>query len=137
MSNDCSFVVSRICDKRGHVKWIRCCRCEGAVAARKRLDVDEMERTFAVAAKPPRKDARTSTAGEGSCGSCRHFRYDPAYLEAAIPGLSSLSSATASGRADDGLRLHRHRYLSARFLRALRRGFKGETGGRVDLARRR
>jgi hypothetical protein len=48
------------------------------------------------------------------CGSCRHFRNDPQYLEAAIPGLSSFSSGAASVRADDGLCLERERYLSAR-----------------------
>jgi hypothetical protein len=62
----------------------------------------------------PAKDARTSSAPQTFCGSCRHFRNDPAYLEAAIPGLSSLSSGAASVRADDGLCLHRDRYLSAR-----------------------
>jgi len=48
-----------------------------------------------------------------NCGACRHFRNDPAYLEAAIPGLSSLGSAAASVRADDGLCLIRERYLTA------------------------
>jgi len=48
------------------------------------------------------------------CGACRHFRNDPAYLEAALPGLSSLSSADASVRAEDGLCLRHDRYLSAR-----------------------
>jgi hypothetical protein len=62
----------------------------------------------------PAKDARISTAAGGFCGSCRHFRNDPAYLEAATPGLASLSSASASVRADDGLCLRRDRYLGAR-----------------------
>jgi hypothetical protein len=47
------------------------------------------------------------------CGACRHFRNDPAYLEAAIPGLKCLSSGAASVRADDGLCLRHDRYLSA------------------------
>jgi hypothetical protein len=59
-------------------------------------------------------EARLAPAGQGACGSCRHFRNDAAYLEAAIPGLASLSSASASVRADDGLCLLRDRYLSAR-----------------------
>jgi hypothetical protein len=50
----------------------------------------------------------------GRCGSCGHFRNDAGYLEAAIPGLSSLSSGAASVRADDGLCLRHDRYLSAR-----------------------
>ena len=62
----------------------------------------------------PAKRASMATAAEGFCGSCRHFRNDPAYLEAAMPGLSSLSSAFASARADDGLCLTHDRYLSAR-----------------------
>jgi hypothetical protein len=51
---------------------------------------------------------------KGSCGACGHFRNDIAYLEAAIPGLASLSSGAASVRADDGLCQLRDRYLSAR-----------------------
>jgi len=47
------------------------------------------------------------------CGACGHFRNDPAYLEAAIPGLSCLSSGSASVRADDGLCLRHDRYLGA------------------------
>lgn len=47
------------------------------------------------------------------CGLCRHFRNDARYLETAIPGLSSLSSASASVRADDGICTLRERYLSA------------------------
>jgi hypothetical protein len=52
--------------------------------------------------------------GRGRCGSCVRFRNDPALLEAAMPGLSSLSSAYASVRADDGICLLHDRYLSAR-----------------------
>ena len=48
------------------------------------------------------------------CGVCVHFRNDPAYLEAAIPGLSSLSSGDASVRAEDGLCLRHDRYLGVR-----------------------
>jgi hypothetical protein len=50
----------------------------------------------------------------GVCGACRHFRNDARYLEAAIPGLSSLGSATGSARADDGLCLLRDLYLGSR-----------------------
>ena len=48
------------------------------------------------------------------CGYCAHFRNDRAYLEAAIPGLTSMSSGDASVRADDGICLRHDRYLSAR-----------------------
>lgn len=47
------------------------------------------------------------------CRSCVHFRNDPAYLECALPGLTSFSSAHASVRGDDGLCLHHDRYLGA------------------------
>jgi hypothetical protein len=49
-----------------------------------------------------------------SCRSCVHFRNEPAYLEAAFKGLTSLSSGYASVRADDGLCLRHERYLGAR-----------------------
>jgi hypothetical protein len=38
-----------------------------------------------------------------TCATCRSFRNDPASLEAAFPGLLSLSSARGSVRAQDGL----------------------------------
>jgi hypothetical protein len=47
------------------------------------------------------------------CFTCRHFENSPRALEAAMPGLSSLSSAYAAVRSDDGLcRLHA-RYVTA------------------------
>ena len=61
-----------------------------------------------------RRPAPASPAGP-RCGSCRRFRNDPAYLEAALPGLSSLSSGAASVRADDGLCLLHERLVGARF----------------------
>jgi len=57
--------------------------------------------------------SRPSPVASRRCGACRHFRNDPAYLEAAIPGLSCLSSGAASVRADDGLCLRHDRYLGA------------------------
>lgn len=48
------------------------------------------------------------------CGSCSHFHNDPVYLEKVIPGLTSMSSAHASVRADDGVCSRHDRYLSAR-----------------------
>jgi len=59
------------------------------------------------AATPPVRSA---------CGSCRHFRNDAAYVEAALAGLTSLSSARGSTRCDDGICLLHGRYLSARSL---------------------
>jgi hypothetical protein len=54
-------------------------------------------------------------AAAACCGRCRHFLHTSAALEAALPGLTTLSSAYAAVRADDGLcRLH-DRYLGATF----------------------
>src|ERR1700721_1196340 len=39
----------------------------------------------------------------GVCRNCAHFRNDRAYLEAAIPGLITMSSGDASVRAEDGI----------------------------------
>jgi hypothetical protein len=47
------------------------------------------------------------------CQACRHFRNDPAYIEAAFKGLTSFSSGYASARADDGLCTLHDLYLSA------------------------
>jgi hypothetical protein len=51
---------------------------------------------------------------EARCGRCAHFRNDRATLEAAMPGISSMSSGDASVRADDGICLRHDRYLNAR-----------------------
>jgi hypothetical protein len=51
---------------------------------------------------------------QNECRSCRHFRNDAAYLEAAFTGLTSLSSAFGSVRSDDGICLRHDRYLNAR-----------------------
>ncbi len=48
-----------------------------------------------------------------SCASCRFFRSDPRQLEAAIPGLATMSSGYAAVRADDGLCDRHGRYLRA------------------------
>ena len=47
-----------------------------------------------------------------SCLTCGHFRNDPAEIEAAMPGLTSLSSARNASRADDGICLRHDRYVS-------------------------
>ena len=48
-----------------------------------------------------------------NCGSCGHFRNDPAYIEAQFKGLTSFSSGYASVRANDGLCTQHDLYLSA------------------------
>jgi hypothetical protein len=57
------------------------------------------------------------------CETCKYFRNDPAYIEAAFRGLTSFSSGYASARAEDGLCTQHDMYLSAdcycpRYLRA-------------------
>ncbi|MEI9897271.1 MAG: hypothetical protein WDN28_26270 [Chthoniobacter sp.] len=53
-----------------------------------------------------------AVAGQRCCGHCVHFRNDPATIESAFPGLTAMSSGSASVRAQDGL-CHRHDlYLS-------------------------
>jgi len=47
------------------------------------------------------------------CISCRHFHNTPAYLENTFKGLTSLSSAHASVRKDDGICDLHEVYLSA------------------------
>lgn len=48
-----------------------------------------------------------------SCGRCRHFRNEPMEVEAALPGLSSLSSAYAAVRCSDGICAVHERYIAA------------------------
>jgi hypothetical protein len=48
-----------------------------------------------------------------SCADCRHFNGRPPDIEAALPGLSSLSSAYAAVRSDDGICSLHDRYVAA------------------------
>ena len=50
---------------------------------------------------------------ERCCAGCRHFNGRPLDIEAAIPGLASLSSAFAAVRSDDGICAEHNRYVSA------------------------
>jgi hypothetical protein len=47
------------------------------------------------------------------CASCRHFNGRPLDIEAALPGLSSLSSAFAAVRSSDGICAAHDRYVAA------------------------
>jgi hypothetical protein len=48
-----------------------------------------------------------------ACENCRHFQNDPVALEKTYPGLSALSSAFASVRAQDGICSRHDLYLPA------------------------
>jgi hypothetical protein len=48
-----------------------------------------------------------------ACRTCRHFRNDPALIEAETPGLITMSSGYGSVRAQDGICLKHDRYLRA------------------------
>ena len=54
-----------------------------------------------------------ATSVDKKCRHCRHFRNDPALIEAEMPGLNSMSSGYGSVRADDGICLRHDRYLNA------------------------
>jgi hypothetical protein len=54
-----------------------------------------------------------SQAASPSCLECKYFNHAPADLEAALPGLSSLSSAYAAVRCDDGICAVHQRYVTA------------------------
>jgi hypothetical protein len=54
-----------------------------------------------------------SAPEQPSCLRCRNFKHSPEEVEAALPGLSSLSSAYAAVRADDGICAVHDRYVAA------------------------
>jgi hypothetical protein len=54
-----------------------------------------------------------SQAISPSCLRCKHFNHAPAQIEAALPGLASLSSAYAAVRCDDGICAVHDRYVAA------------------------
>jgi hypothetical protein len=56
---------------------------------------------------------RTSNS-EVTCQKCAYFQNDPALIEAAYPGLTTMSSGYASVRDRDGLCNYNQLYLSAR-----------------------
>ena len=63
-----------------------------------------------------------------SCADCRHFNGHPLDIEAALPGLSSLSSAYAAVRSNDGICVLHDRYVAASSLCAgYARQFTGRT----------
>ena len=51
--------------------------------------------------------------GSPSCVQCKHFQNDAKQVEAALPGLSSLSSAYAAVRCSDGICTVHERYIAA------------------------
>jgi hypothetical protein len=67
-----------------------------------------------------------SAVPERSCADCRHFNGRPAEIEAALPGLSSLSSAYAAVRAEDGICAVHERYVTASSVCALHASATGQ-----------
>jgi hypothetical protein len=61
------------------------------------------------------------SAHRGSCADCRYFNARPLDIEAALPGLSSLSSAYGAVRSGDGLCAVHDRYIAASSLCAQHR----------------
>jgi hypothetical protein len=57
---------------------------------------------------------RSARAAGECCGMCRHFRNDPAEVEAMFVGLIAMGSGFAAVRGTDGLCLRHGIYLSAR-----------------------
>jgi hypothetical protein len=55
----------------------------------------------------------SDNSADPRCARCLHFERDPRAIEAAVPGLSSMSSGFASVRGDDGLCLHHQRFVPA------------------------
>jgi hypothetical protein len=53
------------------------------------------------------------SGANASCRDCEHFDNAPGSLEAALPGVSSLSSAYAAVRSDDGVCAMHARYVAA------------------------
>jgi len=56
---------------------------------------------------------RTQVQGRPDAAGCRHFNAEPLDIEAALPGLSSLSSAYAAVRSNDGICAVHNRYVAA------------------------
>lgn len=54
-----------------------------------------------------------SNFGPTACQNCAHFKNDPATIEAAYPGLTTMSSGFASVRDRDGFCNCHELYLSA------------------------
>jgi hypothetical protein len=54
-----------------------------------------------------------SRADSPACRQCKHFQNSALQVEAALPGLSSLSSAYAAVRSSDGICAVHERYVTA------------------------
>jgi hypothetical protein len=60
-----------------------------------------------------KRGPRAAPAAVIDCRRCRHFENAAAVLEASLPGLTSLGSAHAAVRSDDGLCAFHARYVMA------------------------
>jgi hypothetical protein len=59
-----------------------------------------------------RRERRDEGARPVHCAACAYFRDDAEFIEANMPGLTSMGSGHASVRARDGICLRLDRYLS-------------------------
>ena len=59
------------------------------------------------------KPRHAEPARPGICRTCRHFRNAPSFLESHLAGLTSMSSAYADVRLDDGICLQHDVHLRA------------------------
>lgn len=60
------------------------------------------------------RETLTAAARDKPCRPCAHFCDDPARLEHELPGLTALSSTSASVRAQDGLCLRHGLIINGR-----------------------
>ncbi len=68
--------------------------------------------TVSQADRQDKQSDLTMHAPRATCSTCTRFNNDPAYVERAIPGLTSMGSAWASVRGNDGICSVHDRYLS-------------------------
>ena len=59
------------------------------------------------------KQRRAGRVEPDTCRTCRHFHNSPSFLEGNVAGLTSMSSAYADVRLDDGICLRHDVHLRA------------------------
>jgi hypothetical protein len=72
-----------------------------------------MSRVGSMGVQPTSMKVQPKAQAASSCLACRHFSHAPRDIEAALPGLITLSSAYAAVRASDGICAVHDRYVAA------------------------